>query len=243
MYVESSSDEEEVDLLSAHASEVDALGNFSLIPQARRQIQAESDFLASHSVGKGKDKAISCDHTITTEDTSADIAAQSPAHQSTTTSTPQAPPAAIEGQGLEPPPSPRPKDLELDSVEEGANEGSLFADQSNESVASSQQHDLARLSSSSPSGSSSRTSFSPVRSTSSSSASSDERKRKLAFGLDGTAKGWKPHSTKSDASIGFEALKDSLKMTPIAKPGETVSQAIERVSKLRTPPRPRPEVC
>lgn len=86
------------------------------------------------------------------------------------------------------------------------------------------------------------------------------RKASLGFGLDGTSKAeaWRPCSPKTDASIGYnhdhafkgdssmgraslDKLKKSLKMTPIAKAGESVNQAIERVSRLPVPERPKEE--
>ncbi|CAK4032853.1 Hypothetical predicted protein [Lecanosticta acicola] len=96
---------------------------------------------------------------------------------------------------------------------------------------------------------------SSLSATSTSSASSGkDHEGPSAFGLDGASRYWTPRSIKSTASVGldpekvfkggslkgFHDLKNSLRMTPIAKSGETAAQAIQRVSQLKAPVRPKP---
>lgn len=92
--------------------------------------------------------------------------------------------------------------------------------------------------------------FASPLSSSSPGGSSEHRRRSLRYNFDSTSRGWKPITSKSSADIsvhgdsvgrGSESIRDSLKMTPIAKPGETVDDAIARVSQLRQPERPSAE--
>lgn len=88
-----------------------------------------------------------------------------------------------------------------------------------------------------------------------SDASVNERRTSFGFGLDGS-KGWQPSSPKSNASIGINhdtaskgnslsskaglsELKKSLRMTPIAKAGESEREAAKRLSQLQVPERPK----
>ena len=88
-------------------------------------------------------------------------------------------------------------------------------------------------------------------SNSSSNSSISSQRRSLAFGLDGVSHSWRPRSPKSTHSVSVSSDKavpsggsfmDSLRMTPIAKPGESVEQAMERVSRLGRPKKPKLEV-
>ncbi|KAK4508569.1 hypothetical protein PRZ48_002308 [Zasmidium cellare] len=236
---------EPLDLISADISEIDASGNARLINQTRWQMQAEVEFLASRSAGKGKRKASWEDYDVGTGGGSSNDTMQQPL----VTSTPDAGMAAIKGQGLEPPSSPKPTNAGLPT--DDAEQGSVLNDKTNESCDSSEHRGWARSHSTASSSPTSSTTSS-IRSSSSGSTSSGGKEKKLAYELDGTSQNWKPHSSKSGASVGlesdrafngggFQALKDSLKMTQIAKPGESVSQAINRVKQLRVPPRPKPE--
>lgn len=229
---------------------------------AKPQRRELSDIQESLVFGKGKGQAAQPpDHS------SSQAGARNDSIRETFQATPEAlalDGAMAKGQELEPPPTPRLESLDLDDDQELA-ESSLFDDEEVEedalfdqeevdasSVSSAERRGWAKShGSSSPSRGSSMTSES-VRSTSSGSSSSKGRDKQLAFEFDGTSQSWKPHSSKSGASVGLgsplkgdnslQQLKDSLRMTPIAKPGESVSQAIQRVSKLRAPPRPKPEV-
>jgi hypothetical protein len=89
-------------------------------------------------------------------------------------------------------------------------------------------------------------------SSSPSSLSGESSKRSLRFGLDNAANSWRPSTTKATAGTSFRAdnvfktgglqdLPSSLKMTPLALPGETVDAAIKRISTLTLPKRPTAE--
>lgn len=86
----------------------------------------------------------------------------------------------------------------------------------------------------------------------STSSQGSGRSSPMGFRFDEASKDWKPTSSKSPASVStmnvnsrrksrdrsFDDVKASLVMIPIAKKGETVEQAIDRVSTLRPPKRP-----
>lgn len=233
---------------------MEPLGISTLMGQFRRQIRAEAEFHASLKFYKGKGKAVKRYENFRPGSSYLNEDLQAITQQPPETSvSSDAAIAAIKRQGLEPPPTPKLGSLELDTEDEEYDEGGLFDHESNSLSKPSGQRGWAR-SQSPPSRSSSRTSDS-VRSASSSSSGGGgkEKKGPLAFEFDGSSQSWKPHSSKSGASVGvdadkafkggsFEQLKSSLRMTPIAKPGESVSQAINRVTQLRAPPRPKPEV-
>jgi hypothetical protein len=92
----------------------------------------------------------------------------------------------------------------------------------------------------------------PSSSPSTSLSSVGSSKRSFRFDLDNAANSWRPSTSKATAGTSFHAdnvfkngglqgLQSSLKMTPLALPGETVDAAIKRISTLTLPKRPTAE--
>lgn len=245
-------EDEEPDPLSDEMLDLDVLKTPPVIDQVRRQIRAESEFQASVMSAKSKDKTVQGDTVSGINVDAFQNRLREVMQQSPEVSAVDAAKAGIRGQNLQPPSTLKLENLDLDTDDAEYDEGGLFDHEHETSSESTEKRGWARSHGLPSSRSSSGTSGS-IRSSSSGSSSKD-KKKSIAFGLDGTSKSWRPHSSRSSASVGldsdrafnkggsFQQLKDSLKMTPIAKQGESVDQAIERVSKLPVPPRPKPEV-